>query len=179
MSFLDCAAPNPGKEFVSEVKKRCPNVFLIIFRNKNLNVVVYELNVKDGKVNTEKPVDVYWLDVDPAYRNITRSKNISHDRVELNHFDNTFVYGVNSEFINDRECQIRFKADSSTPMRVKLSGTGASLYVVKDHDIFLIRSAYVAATENINLVRLRDNVTELTFQVMNVKTRVASEYRVK
>ncbi len=179
MSFLDHAAPNPGKDFVSEVKKRCPNVFLIIFRNKNLNVVVYELNTKEGKINSEKPVDVYWLDVDPVYRNVTRGKNIVHDRVELNSFDNTFVYGVNTEMLGDRECQIRFKADSSTPMRVKLSTTGASLYVVKDNTIFLIRSAYVAATENINLVRLRDNVSELTFQVMNMKTKIASEYRVK
>jgi hypothetical protein len=179
MSFYDAAAPNPGKEFVSEVKKRCPNIFLIIFRNKNLNVVVYELNTKEGKINSDNPVNVYWLDVDPAYRNVTRAKNISHDRVELNTFDNTFVYGVNSEMINDRECQIRFKADSSTPMRVKLSPNGASLYVVKDNTIFLIRSAYVAATENLNLIRLRDNVSELTFQVMNMKTKTSSEYRVK
>jgi Domain of unknown function (DUF4833) len=179
MSFLDKPGPDPGPSFVSEVKKRGPNVFLIFFRNKNKNAVIYEANVVDGKINKNKPVEIYWLDVDPKYRESTRSKGIMHDRIELTSFENTFVYGLNVEIISDVELQITFKADSSTPMRVKISPKSSSLYVVKDGTTYMIRSAYVAATENINLIRLRDNVSELTFHVVNMTTKVASDYRVK
>jgi len=180
MSFFDGPAPNPGDTFVSEVKKRCPNVFLIFFRNKNLNCVIYELNIVNGKVNKDKPVEIYWLDVDPKYRETTRKTGIKHDRTEITSFENSFVYGVYSEVLNDTEVQIKFKADASWPLRVKWgSNKSASLYVVKDGITYLIRSAYVAATENVNLFKLSDNVSELTFHVVNTTTKVASNYRVK
>src|SRR4051794_9480122 len=48
------------------------------------NIVVYEaLKSADGHLDDKKPVDVYWLDIDPAYVAAARKKGNNSDRNEV------------------------------------------------------------------------------------------------
>jgi hypothetical protein len=184
MSCFEGPAPNPGSTFLTELKKLHPHVFLVIFRSKNSNIVAFEAKVKNGVFDPNDPVDVYWLEIDEAYRSPRRRQGINHDRVELLSIERSMAFGVSTQRISDTEIQIQFHADQfsqngPTPMRVKLSPKGASLFVVHKDTPFLIRSAYVAGTDNIKLLRPSDNVSELTFQVVNMKTKLQDTIRIK
>jgi len=62
------------------------------------NIVVYEaLKGADGKLNAAKPVEVYWLDIDPEYVAAARKKGVQSDRVDLNAIERQFAYGVSAE----------------------------------------------------------------------------------
>lgn len=177
MSFSNRPAPDPGNSFLVNLQKQCPNVFLVFFRSKNDNVVVYEARWEDGKV---KDIDVYWLEIDAAYRKPRREQGVNHDRVELNALESSLAFGVSSERINDRELQMRFNADSSIPMRVKSDANGARLYVVYEKTPFLVRSAYVSSRDVPNLFKLSDAcITELSFNVVNIKTKEPKTHYIK
>lgn len=47
------------------------------------NIVVYEALKKGEALDANKPVDVYWLDIDPAYVAANRKKGIMTDRSEV------------------------------------------------------------------------------------------------
>ena len=41
-----------------------PDILLVIVRSKNKNIVVYEANIENGTLDSKKPIDSYWLDID-------------------------------------------------------------------------------------------------------------------
>ncbi len=46
--------------------------------------MVYEaLKGADGQLDAAKPIDVYWLDIDPAYVEAARKKGIKSDRNDV------------------------------------------------------------------------------------------------
>lgn len=48
---------------------------------------------KDGKLDANKPLDGYWLDIDPEYVKANRKKGKTDDRDELSYIDKTMAYG--------------------------------------------------------------------------------------
>jgi hypothetical protein len=56
---------------------------------------VYEaLRSGDKKeLDHKKPMDVYWMDIDPAYVKETRKKGKMDDRSDLNTIEKQFAYG--------------------------------------------------------------------------------------
>lgn len=82
-----------------------PTIAFIIERSLNKNVVVYEGLVDEatGQLRTDKPLDVYWLDLDPAYVEKNRKKGKNHDRDELNMVERNMAYGVKCEPIKGDE----------------------------------------------------------------------------
>lgn len=74
-----------------------PTICFVIERSLNKNVVVYEglVDEDDSKqLRKDKPMDVYWLDLDPAYQEKKRKKGILTDRDELNMIERNMAYGV-------------------------------------------------------------------------------------
>jgi len=72
----------------------------VIQRSKNQNIVVYEAKFDESNRNIlkkSKPIDVYWLDIDPEYVKANRAKGIQTDRCELNYIDTTMAYGLSFE----------------------------------------------------------------------------------
>jgi hypothetical protein len=71
-------------------------IAFVIERSTNKNVVVYEGLIDPGtnKLKLEKPIDVYWLDLDPAYVEKNRKNGKLHDRDELNMIEKKMAYGV-------------------------------------------------------------------------------------
>lgn len=76
---------------------KSPHILFYIARSKNENIVVYEANVVNNEFHSKNPVNVYWLDIDPAYVKKNRAKGITTDKSELNTLENNFAYGVSCE----------------------------------------------------------------------------------
>ena len=171
MSFCDAPAPDPSPTVTSEIKRRCPNVFLVILRQKNANVVVYEARVKSpGVFDREKPFDVYWLDIDPAYRATRRAQGIKHDRVELSAFEFNRIFGITWQLISDSEAHVKFNVED-WPVRVKLSAMGAKLFAQHGENCFFVHRGFVSANDRTpNLTDLKSNVVELSFTGVLQKT---------
>jgi len=80
------------------IRQRIPNTTFIIERAKNKNVVVYEAKLgPDGKPHPEKPLEVYWQDIDPAYVAANRKKGKMDDREDLNMIENNLAYGISTK----------------------------------------------------------------------------------
>src|SRR6185437_583894 len=60
-----------------------PNQLFYLQRSKNINTVIYELNIINGKLNSEKPIDVFWI----MYTKDKKRENLSE-------MEKDFVYGV-------------------------------------------------------------------------------------
>jgi len=79
------------------LREKNPNVLFIIARSCNLNVLVYEgcIDKKHNKrLNTETPVDIYWLNLEPKFTLGNRKKKIPHDRDELSWVERKLAYGA-------------------------------------------------------------------------------------
>ena len=66
-------------------------------RQPNTNTIVVDLNVVNGKVNIEKPVNVYWI----RYQEDGR-------KAKLNFIQKEFAYGIQSKRIADGKYELNF-----------------------------------------------------------------------
>lgn len=167
-SFEDGPAPPYTEDLVAEIRRRCPYVFLICFRDKNRNVVIYEARVKDQKL-LDPPVDAYWLLLEPSYQEPRKQKGIPHDREELSYVDHQFAWGFEQRKVSDKEASFSFRAFPH-PLTVKLSdqGTTARLFAAKDGKKYVLQQLYVKASEHFNLFKLSDNVRSILVKGMNI-----------
>jgi len=70
-------------------------ILFYVQRSNNVNAIVYEINIgKDGKINREEPVHVYW-------------KRYSSDSTvaELNYVQRKYAYGIESKEIEGKNGQ--------------------------------------------------------------------------
>ena len=104
---------------LSGLRSSSPNILFFISRSKNANIVVYEANLKDGKLDPKDPVLVYWLDIDPEYVKKNRSKGINTDRSELNMVEKQFAYGLSSESLGNGKYKISLVAFKERPVIVE------------------------------------------------------------
>ncbi|MES1911106.1 MAG: hypothetical protein MHM6MM_003591 [Cercozoa sp. M6MM] len=97
-------------ESAAQLQERNPNVFCVISRSKNANLVVYEANIgPDGELVRDEPVLVYWLKIEPSYRQANRRKGKSDDRQELSVLEWRMAYGISHQWHHDA-CEISFVA---------------------------------------------------------------------
>ena len=80
----------PVAGMLEKQRKERPNILFIIERSKNMNIVVYEADVKDGKLDPKEPVKAFWLDIDPEYVKRAGEKS---DKVELSMVEWSMAYG--------------------------------------------------------------------------------------
>lgn len=165
-SFEDGPAPAYNKDLLSEIRKRCPHVLMVCFRDKNRNVVVYEARVKDHKL-LDPPVDAYWLILEPSYQEPRRQRGIQHDREELGFLDHKFAWGYEQKRLSDTEASFSFKAFPH-PCTVKVSPHTANLFATKEQRKFLLQQMYVRASENIKILNLRDNVRSIVVKGLDI-----------
>ena len=82
-----------------------PTIAFVIERSLNKNVVVYEGLVDEAtnELRKDKPMDVYFWDLEPSYVAKNRKKGKMHDRGELNMIERNLAYGVTCEPIKGEE----------------------------------------------------------------------------
>lgn len=69
-----------------------------IERNKNKNIVCYDLNIVDGKISGKSPVHIYWV----LYP--------EQQKKELSFIENKFAYGAKCEVVSPNTVSIRMNA---------------------------------------------------------------------
>lgn len=106
----------------SYIKSQIPNTAFIIEKNSNRNVVVYEGKLfhdsKDGDIiNPVEPIDIYWMDIDPAYQRRARASGKMDDRVPLSFIEKNIVYGVQfKEGTNPNQYYLELAACTKRPL---------------------------------------------------------------
>ncbi len=72
------------------------NLLFFIQRNGSLNTVVYELNVKNNKIDPSDPMNIYWI-----------KYSCSGEEMALNYIQHKLAYGYKFEFINEESFEFR------------------------------------------------------------------------
>jgi hypothetical protein len=96
------------------------NQLFFIQRDPNINTLIYELNFKNGALNEEEPVHVFW---------IRYAEKGQHD--DLNYIQRNFAYGVKSKMINKENYEIHFVSYKKKIMYLRKS-TDNKFYVFTD-----------------------------------------------
>ena len=158
--------PEFGDNLVSKIRAICPFVFLICYRNKNKNIVVYQLRVQDGKL-LDPPIESYWLIFEESYQQARRKQNIQHNREELSYLDHLFAWGFNQQRISDKEASFSFK-NHNHPMVVKLINNEACLFTNWKDKKYMLRSLWIDTSDEIKLLNIQDNVRELSLSGLDI-----------
>jgi len=162
--FYNCKSPPFSENLYEELRNRCPYVFLICFRTKNKNVVIFQARVKNDKL-LNPPVVGYWLLLEPGY-----SKNNEYDREELSFADNAFAYGFHSQWLNDYEAIFEFN-NFNQKIHIKLSDKGLFAFAHRNNRKYLLRSLFIDASENLHLLKLSDNVKSISVSCLDITSQ--------
>jgi hypothetical protein len=82
-------------------------------RSPNINTIVYELNDKNGKIDPENPVHVYWI----RYA-------AGGEREELSYIQRKFAYGMVSKQTGPEQFDIRFVSYKKFPLTLMKASDG-------------------------------------------------------
>src|SRR5690606_29593423 len=74
-------------------------------RDPNSNTVIYTLNLEDGKVDADNPINIHWI------RYAEGGK-----RAELSFIQRKMAYGVHHTKVNETEFDIRIQAYKDLPI---------------------------------------------------------------
>jgi hypothetical protein len=96
------------------------NQLFFIQRDPNINTLIYELNIKNGALNEEDPVHVFW---------IRYAEKGQHD--DLNYIQRNFAYGIKSKMINKESYEIHFVSYKKKTMYLRKSSDN-KFYVFTD-----------------------------------------------
>lgn len=104
----DNSNPSPIK---FPTPKGIVNELFHLQRDPNTNTIIYELNLKeDGKVNPEKPVNIYWI----RYADKGQKEDLSY-------VQRKFAYGLQTKALGNDEYELRFVSHKKLPLYLKRS----------------------------------------------------------
>lgn len=106
--------------------------------------------MKNGKIDSETPLSVFWLKIEPSYVEKHRNKGKKDDRTELTFLENNLAYGIYQEKTETPgEYKITFSALKSRPAILKLNKNGDPRVFGKIEDVEASLAAmYCQTTEN-------------------------------
>ncbi len=173
--FTDGRAPDPGPKLVERLQAVCPWIFLVCFRDKNANVVVYQANVDEatGQFDEKEPVIGYWLSIEPSYRQNRINRSFRHDREPFGLLDKQLAWGFTARKVGPfkaefefkmHDCKMKVRTDPSAKLKAKLFGRfgPTKMYV---------RSLYVEASERINIFNIKDNCSRLVVSGLDITNK--------
>jgi hypothetical protein len=101
--------------------------------SRNINTVVYELNVKNGNPDSENPVHAFW---------IRYGEKGQHE--ELSYIQRKFAYGINVVKLKDNSYQLNFVSKSDYKMYLQQSADGAfHIYTTVNKKHFILTHIYI------------------------------------
>lgn len=119
-SFSTDEFPDPslkGLDAVPKIQKLQPNIFATFVRDSNGNVLVMESIIENHCIVN---IEVYWLMLEPSYRESRRKKGISHDREEMNLIERVTGYGHTVlEKTSDTRWKIQMKNLPTLPVIIQ------------------------------------------------------------
>jgi len=172
--FRDGPAPPPGPRLVERIRARQPDIFLVIFRNKNDNVVVLQAHHDGRRLRTVKPVETYWLKIDKSDIKKRIKRNGKHDRAELLFVESTLpgVYRVDTKLSSDRKsCRVAFNMLPKVPLMLQMVNGVPRLFFQRNEKTYMVKSIFIQSTENLFLFPLSKNVSKVTMECRDVQTQ--------
>jgi hypothetical protein len=85
-----------------------PNQLFYLQRTPNANTIVYELNYKNGQLNTDEPVHVFWI-----------RYGEKGQKAELSAIQRSFAYGIKSSMLTPDNYELRFISYKRAVMNLK------------------------------------------------------------
>ena len=79
-------------------------------RSTNDNIVCYDVRQTDGKLDMEKPMEVYWSNLKDQYKRLSN----------LNFFERKFVFGYNIRSKGNNEVSFVLRASNKKLMHVRM-----------------------------------------------------------
>ena len=105
-------------------------------RTSNTNTIVYELNYKDGVLDEDNPVHVFWI----RYTE-------QGQRAELSWIQRRFAYGVKVKQLPDSSYRVRLVSYAGYSMFLKKGGDGKyRLYAPINQQMMLLNRIFVKIT---------------------------------
>ncbi|GAB3801386.1 hypothetical protein GCM10028819_28520 [Spirosoma humi] len=100
------------------VPKGIPNQLFYIQRDPNPNTIICTLNLKNGQLDKQDPVHVFWI----RYTEQSQQK-------ELSYIQRTFAYGVKARPLANEQYELTFVSYKKLPLHLAKSDRDASYYV--------------------------------------------------
>lgn len=102
-------------------------------RTPNTNTIMYELNMKNGELNDDNPVHVYWI----RYAEDGKTQ-------ELSYIQRKFAYGVKVTKLAEEKFKLLFAAYDKIPFYLMKSTAGIyHTYVELDGKMVVLRRLYI------------------------------------
>lgn len=102
-------------------------------RTPNTNTIMYELNLKNGVLNEDNPIHVYWI-------RYTEGGGTQ----ELSYIQRKFAYGVKTSKIADDKFKLLFAAYDKVPLYLMKSTAGIyHTYVELDGKMIVLKRLYI------------------------------------
>lgn len=102
-----CQTGSPADTF--PVPGRSANQLFYLQRQPNTNTIIVDLNIKNGKVDVDDPVHVYWI----RYQK-------GGQKAELSWIQKTFAYGIQSRKISDNFYELNFVSTKKIKFSLEL-----------------------------------------------------------
>jgi len=90
-----------------------PNQLFYLQRTPNTNTIVYELNMVNGKLDSENPIQIFWL----RYQE-------KGQKEELTYIQRKFAYGIKYRKIKENQYELSFVSYKKYKMYLQLAGDG-------------------------------------------------------
>ena len=103
--FFTTSIVNSGAQDKFPVPTGNPNQLFYLQRTANTNTIVCELNYKNGIVDVDEPIHVYWL-------RFTEQGQ----KEELNFVQRKFAYGIKSQLVSKDRYELNFVSYKKYPM---------------------------------------------------------------
>jgi Domain of unknown function (DUF4833) len=126
---LSAQSTSPADTF--PVPSGNPYQLFYLQRQPNTNTIAVELNIKNGQVDLDNPVHVYWL----------RYQHENGQRVELNFIQRNFAYGMNVDkispgiynlsFVSYKKLKIRLERGANNVWRAFFHAANGSNIILK------------------------------------------------
>lgn len=112
------------------VPPKPPGHLFYLQHTRNQNTVMYEVNLKDGKPDPEKPVHVYWI----RYSERGQVQ-------ELNDLQRRLAYGIHSEPMPDGTYMLNIVSSKKFKVHLKPSANGSfsAFTMINQHPAILTR----------------------------------------
>ncbi len=138
MAVLICLS---GLLYAREDPYSTPGHLFHIERSKNKNLVCYDVNLTEGKLDTEKPLTVYWIvrDKEPGVRK------------ELNAIQRQMAYGYKLVSAGDDTAEVNLKAYPERTLSIRKSGGNYICVITIAGQPAILRHLYVKAKEGSSL----------------------------
>jgi hypothetical protein len=102
-------------------------------RTPNTNTIMYDLNIKDGVINEQEPIKIYWI----RYADKGEKKDLSY-------IQRKFAYGVKTSKISSDKFKVLFAAYDKIPFYIMKSTAGNyHTYVELDGKLVELKRIYI------------------------------------